>query len=256
MVGKIMEGQRPPIKTDNRPLYDQAIDAIMDFIEQNKYLPGDKLPKEDGLAQQLGISRPTVRDALGRMAERGLIMRRHGVGTFVTAPSPGMMRGGLEELHSLFSLASNAGVIAERDLWKIETVECTPEVAKQLNLPVATQIINVQMTVKENGRFFAYLNSFLPENIVDVQELTDFSHGSLLDYLLRSKIANLSYTNSNLFSVSSDPEVSQLLCIPEGKPLLLLVETFFNNIGQPVVWTRNYFKTDELNFHIIRRIVR
>jgi GntR family transcriptional regulator len=251
-----MEKPGLQIKIDNRPLYDQAIDAIKQFIEQGNFQPGDKLPKEDALAQQLGISRPTLREALGRMEGQGVIMRRHGVGTFVTSPSRGMMRGGLEELHSLYSLASNAGVEAKRNLWRIEILNCSPEVAHHLNIDPGTATINVQMTAEENGHCFAYLNSYLPEKIIDIQELSEFLHGSLLDFLLQGDKVQLSYTKSNIYSVASDRLVSQLLHIPKGKPLLYLEETFFTRMGEPVVWTRNYFITDELNFHINRRIVR
>ncbi len=251
-----MDTHKRQIKTDNRPLYNQAIDALNQFIENGKYKPGDKLPKEEELAQHLGISRPTLREALGCLEGNGIIVRRHGVGTFVAAPARGTMRGGLERLNSLFSLASNAGVGAQRDLWEIQVVDCPAEVADCLNLVPGTPIVHTQMTAVQNNGCFAYLDSFLLAECVDLQSLKDFQNGSLLAYLVERGEPRISYTNSNIHSVTAGPVVSRIMRIDECKPLLLLEETFFTDTGQPVVWTQNYFVTDELNFHITRRIIR
>src|SRR5512134_3555627 len=104
-----MPMQSSSIKIDSRPLYDQAIDALNRFIVQGGYKPGDKLPGEAELSKHLGISRPTLREAMGSLECQGVITRRHGVGTFVTAPVRGAIQGGLEQLESLYSLAANAG---------------------------------------------------------------------------------------------------------------------------------------------------
>jgi DNA-binding GntR family transcriptional regulator len=86
--------------------------------------------------------------------------------------------------------------------------------------------------------------------------LKKFKSGTSLDYLIHKDEARLSYTNTLLFSVSADQEIARWLHIAENHPLLLLEETFFSEAGEPVVWTKNYFITDKVNFHIIRRIVR
>ncbi|MCD4699045.1 MAG: winged helix-turn-helix domain-containing protein, partial [Phycisphaerae bacterium] len=66
------------LKPDSRPLYDRAIDAVIRFIEQGDLQSGEKLPAEGAFARQLGISRPTLRQAMGHFESKGVITRRHG----------------------------------------------------------------------------------------------------------------------------------------------------------------------------------
>ena len=77
-----------PLRADQRPLYAQASEALKDLVQRNGYAAGDRLPSEIELSQRLGISRPTLREALRHLEEDGVIVRRHGVGTFVTEAQP------------------------------------------------------------------------------------------------------------------------------------------------------------------------
>jgi GntR family transcriptional regulator len=248
--------QNTLIKPDNRPLYDQAIDALNRFIEQKGYKPGDRLPGEGELAKQLGISRPTLREAMGNLESRGVVERRHGVGTFVTAPAQTGIHGGLETLVSLHSMVTNAGVNARRSDWVINQVEAPTMASKKLNIASGSRVVRVQMTMREANQYIAYFDSYIPEDFLDIVELRNYDKGSLLDYLFERNEAKLSYTNTNLYSVSANEELVNWMRVPSGKPLLLLEETFYSDSGKPIEYSRNYFATDDLNFHIIRRVIR
>ena len=55
------------------------------MIASSRYWPGDRLPAERQLAEQLSLSRPTLREALGVLAKAGILDQRHGAGTFIVA---------------------------------------------------------------------------------------------------------------------------------------------------------------------------
>ena len=78
-------------------------------MQRGGYAPGDRLPSEIELSQQLGISRPTLREALRHLEEEGTIVRRHGVGTFV-AVHRRSSRAGLEVLESIERMAERRGL--------------------------------------------------------------------------------------------------------------------------------------------------
>lgn len=64
-----------------------ALRQISEFIRAGMYAPGDQLPSERQLAQQLGVSRTSVREALRKLEMIGLVEIRQGLGTFVKDPS-------------------------------------------------------------------------------------------------------------------------------------------------------------------------
>ena len=252
-----MNGSNRSLKSDNRPLYDQAIEALNRFIELGEYKPGDRLPAEGELAKQLGISRPTLREAFGTLENYGVIERRHGVGTFVTAPPQGAIRGGLEQLVSLRSLAADAGIKAKGVDWVVDTVDASEEISAKLSLAPDTPLIRVQMTAKaEDGCYIAYMESYIPETLLDIADVKAYHEGSLLNYLLERGEPKLSYTHTYLYSVAADEVTAAWLRIPEGKPLQLLAETYYTDAGQPVMQEYNYFIGDRFNFHIVRRVAR
>src|SRR6478736_3406865 len=66
------------------PLYAQAEKVLEDLLVHRQYRIGDRIPPEVELVRSLGVSRATIRAAVGRLADRGLLVRRQGSGTFLT----------------------------------------------------------------------------------------------------------------------------------------------------------------------------
>jgi len=77
--------KKPFIKVKIEKIYVQIVRQIEDLIEQGVLKPGDKLPTEPVLAEQLGTSRPPLREALSALEIMGIIERRGRTGNFVKA---------------------------------------------------------------------------------------------------------------------------------------------------------------------------
>ena len=73
---------------DSQKLYQQIARAIAAAIADGRYGPGDRLPSERELAEEFGVSRPTVRDAMIALEFQGLVEARQGSGVYVTALAP------------------------------------------------------------------------------------------------------------------------------------------------------------------------
>lgn len=69
---------------DNVKLYRRIADTVADAIEAGQYKLGDRLPTERELAEQFGVSRPTLREAMIALEMLGMIEARHGLGIYVT----------------------------------------------------------------------------------------------------------------------------------------------------------------------------
>lgn len=72
-----------------KPLYAQVEERLKEKIESGSWGPGDRVPGEQALCKQLGVSRVTLRHALSNLANDGLIVKEHGKGTFVAGEDCG-----------------------------------------------------------------------------------------------------------------------------------------------------------------------
>lgn len=96
------------------PLYERVRQAIAASIADGTYAPGDKLPSESRLAEELGVNRLTVRRAIEELARAGAVVSRQGSGTYVSAP---IVRLPLSQRLSTDSLVAGlTGQIAEHGL--------------------------------------------------------------------------------------------------------------------------------------------
>ncbi len=95
------------VKSDSRHLYLRVIDHIKEKIKSGAYKEKQKLPSEFDLAKELGVSRATLREALRILEEENVVIRRHGVGTFVNAKP--LFSSGIEQLSSITDMIASAG---------------------------------------------------------------------------------------------------------------------------------------------------
>src|SRR5215208_5379341 len=91
------DNQEPPVVVaaadafqalDRRSLAHDAAEHLRELIGSGALQPGDKLPPERALASRLGVSRPTLREAVRGLVIMGLLETRHGAGTFVVRSAP------------------------------------------------------------------------------------------------------------------------------------------------------------------------
>src|SRR5215213_3160674 len=98
-------------QSEGKPsLVDIAEEALRSWLQTGRHRPGDRLPPEQELSAQLGISRGTLRTALRRLEESGEIVRRQGSGTYVGRGTSTALDEGLERLISYSELARQRGV--------------------------------------------------------------------------------------------------------------------------------------------------
>lgn len=246
-----------PVRLDSRPLYTQTIESLTRLISEGAYKAGDQLPKEEELSEQLGISRSTLRVALGYLETHGLISRRPGVGTFVAAwmpdhQKPGFM-GGLDRLETLDILAEQAGAVAAIAERQVDYVKATDQWAGELGLNAGEGLVRVRIVETIDERRGAYFDTVIPANLVDLDDVRLFQ-GDSIRYLSRFSDLAPVHTRSEICAIGADEIVAERLSIPVGLSLLHLEETFYNPAGQAVAFSDNYFLTEIFRFYLIRRV--
>jgi GntR family transcriptional regulator len=245
------------LRADTRPLSEQAIDRLRNLLQGGEYAVGTRLPSEPELAQRLGISRPTLREALQTLEDEGAIIRRHGVGTFVAGPRP-VLDAGLEVLESIEHMASRGGLHVEMGSVVISDRMTTEDEARGLGLAAtepATAVVRVILAEGKRGlQPVAHLTDVLPQRILRSEELGPGFHGSVLDTLLARGWPALSHSRTELLSVAADSGLAQALRIERGAPLVKLEAQLFSADGQIADYSISYFIPGSFRFHVVRRI--
>jgi GntR family transcriptional regulator len=242
-----------PLRADQRPLYVQASEALKRLMQRGSYAPGDRLPSEIELSQQLGISRPTLREALHKLEEAGAIVRRHGVGTFVAAAEP-VIEAGLELLESIDRIAERGGLSTHMSEARIEERAAHPVEIEGLGLKSDTLVTVVMRVIIADGERVAHLTDIVPQTHLRQSDLGPNFHGSMLDLLLARGWPALSHSRTELISEAANLNLAHALRVQRGAPLMKLVAQLFTTDGQIVDYSISHFVPGYFRFHVVRRI--
>lgn len=215
--------------------------------------PGARLPSEPELAQKLGVSRATLREAMRTFETQGLIRRRQGAGTFVTHPSA-IIETGLEVLESIETLAERIGLPVALGERKIERRPATEEEAKALELPFGRQVVCVQRVIQAESRPVAYLIDVLPDEMLTEADLQAGFTGSVFDLLLKRGTPTLLTSRTEINAVTASGEVARALGIQRGDVLLRFIAYLYATDGQVIDHSYSYFLPGYFRFHVLRRV--
>src|SRR5262245_48875298 len=133
-------------KPNSKPLPNLLADAIRESIRTERLKPGEQLPGEPEFAEQLGVSRTTLRDAIRMLVSDGSLKRRRGIGTFVANNHLINIHEGLESLISTSEIIRTQGYEPGTLESSWETISATEQLAKTFDLPLQTSLLHLSRT--------------------------------------------------------------------------------------------------------------
>ena len=214
---------------------------------------GDRLPTEPKLAQQLGVSRATLREAMRTFETQGLLLRRQGVGTFVVRPTQ-VLESGLEVLESIDTLARRTELPVSPGKINVEQRPATSEECTILGLEPGCMVVSVSRVILAEGRPVAYLVDILPEEILSPEEVNQGFSGSVLDLLIKRGEPQLVNSHCEIAAVAADPKIAKALHIQRGDAILKFDSRLFALDGKVVDCTYSYFLPGYFRFHVVREL--
>jgi GntR family transcriptional regulator len=138
----------------------QTHDALLRAIRRGEF-PNGKLPPENGLAAELGVSRTTVRAALQRLEHDGLLSRRRGIGTRIVMLDGGRFQLDLTRLASLEDLLRDRGYESSTEIVDVRR-DVLPALSKELGLPPESEWHVVEKIWHADGYPAALLRDHIP----------------------------------------------------------------------------------------------
>jgi GntR family transcriptional regulator len=234
-------------------MYMLAKDKLASLIANGTLVPDQKLPRETDLAEMLGVSRTTIRTALKLAQQEGLIIQKHGHGTFVSS-MPSIMHRGLEALESIDTACRRNGwECLTKDL-KVEIKPLGEKIASKLERKADELGVYVSRVKIVNGQILAFTRDVFPEELASVEELEANFEGSVLDFFIKRGKPVVKYAWANVSAILPDTEISQVLGVSRDTPLLLAEEIVFSEDNEPFDYSLNYQISERIEFHIFRTL--
>lgn len=237
------------IKIDSRHLYLQVIDRLKKDIEAGIYKEKEKLPSEFDLSKKMGVSRATLREALRVMEEENVIIRRHGVGTFVN-PRP-LFMAGIEQLYSVTKMIEEAGMKPGTIFLSSTSQGASEEDIRRFSCSYDEEMVVMERVRTASGEPVVYCIDKVPQHILP----ETFSHGeeSLFSILEKGANRKITYAAAQIEPLGYHEKVSPILeCEPETA-LLVLKQMHYDELDEPILYSVNYFKANKFSFRVLRK---
>jgi GntR family transcriptional regulator len=227
-------------RTEGVPLYVKIREALRTEIITGELKRGQKIPSEDELANQFGVSRMTARQGISDLIDEGLLYRRHGLGTYVAYPH---VERDHTRLTSFFESARLRGIDARSRVLTVETIPAKPKVAYALDIAEDDPVIRIEtlrfadqipVTFHDAHIPYSLFSNILTENLETTHLWTLFEK---FGFKVKRAIQKLEAREAS-------EELAKLMGIQVGSPILFKERTVFAEDGTPVEFTYCYNRGD------------
>lgn len=223
------------------PLYFQISEPIAELINTGA-LPADtRLEDELSMAARLHVSRPTARQALQRLVDRGLLTRRRGVGTIV---SPSQVHRPVE-LTSLMKDLVEAGHKVQTTIQRYEARPATKTEADILKVAEDTLVVHIERTRFANSEPIAVLTNLIPADIAPTMQ--ELESNSLYD-MMRERGVALASARQVIGARTATAKEAKLLSEHRGAALLTTQRTTYAPSGRVVEYGDHIYRASRYSF--------
>jgi GntR family transcriptional regulator len=237
---------------DRRPLGVQVYSAIRDQIQRGVFPAGERLPSETVLAEDHGVSRVTIREAL-RLLQRDLLIRSvHGSGHFVLDTS-NLVETQVTELQSVTELMSGRGYSVETTTLSM-TEEKAGSHAELLRLDDAQQVIRLERVRSTDGVPMIYSVDVFDARLVAGSEDAVRGGASLVDAFVRHGV-DIAYCNATISAAELPRSAARAARFPKLS-FVLMEQLNFATDHSPVLYSLDYHRGDKFKFSVVRTRTR
>lgn len=228
------------------PAYEQITQRLVDLIEVGRLSVGDRLPPERELATWVGVSRMTARAALGSLAQRGLIDRDVGRGTFVARPK---FEHDLGRLAGFTDMAQRQGLAATARVRAINELPAPAAVTDTLAIAPGAPAYRIERLRFAGEEPIALEDSWIP--VAPFPGLLDHDVRGSIYALMRDRYATPPVRAvERLEPRLAEPHHAEVLGVAAGAPLMLITRIAFGASGEPIELAHDLYRGDRARFVI------
>ncbi|MBI3148189.1 MAG: GntR family transcriptional regulator [Betaproteobacteria bacterium] len=229
------------------PMYHQIYLVLREQILEGRFDPDQPLPSEHQLSAHFGVSRVTLRGALERLEEDGLISRQRGRGTFALMERRGEVRRA--EISGLLANLLSLGLKTTVRVVDFELVQAPGDVADALQVSPGAEVQKAVRVRSYRGEPFSHLTTFVPQEIGRHFGRKELGGKPMLALLEESGV-KVSAATQWIGAKLADSVVAPLLGIELGSPLLSVTRVARDTHRQPVQLLRGLYRPDRYQYEM------
>ncbi len=229
------------------PLYYQLKECLREKVESEEWLPGFQLPSEPDLAKQFGVSRATVRRALGDLTAEGVFLRKHGTGTFVATPK---IEQDLTKFYSFSRDMEAKGLKPSSRVLSLQQVVPSLGTRKALQLEENEFVYELHRLRLVAEEPFIIERSILPVKFFQDMTIEKLKSRALYD-LMELEYGIVPAKAVEYFEpVLASGFESEMLGIEENSPALLIHRVAYTSGGRPVELCKSVVRGDRCRYYV------
>ncbi len=242
------------IRVKNRSLNEEVKEALYKYIKSMDINKKNKLPREEALAEMLGVSRITIRRTLTELSHEGVIFRKHGIGTFVNADAL-QIKITFNPAQEFEKLIRNSGYKADVELVNIEIKLAGYKVANKLQIDPEDEILVVEKVFYADGNPAIYCIDRFPRKIIDGEISQEDIKLSVFE-LLKAKAGRIITRDiveiSTVITTENDKLASYMNSV-QPKAFLVFESVNFDQDNNPSFYDTEYYDTNFIRFSSCRQ---
>lgn len=232
-------------------LHNKAQQYVLDKIQSGEWAIGSQIPPETEIAETLGISRPTLRQAMARLTDQGYLVRVKGKGTFISQPK--LLHESTSMLWSYGAESAKKGQRLLTDVLALTVEKCNDDIVEKLKLHSNKKVTSLTRLRRlegfNNGNPVLLTTVYVPFDIFPEMHNIDFCNNSFYSEMEKAGLF-VRYAERELEVKIATVEIAELLKISRFEPVVRITSVGFLENGTPIEYSESWYPAGCSKFQI------
>lgn len=234
-------------------LKDKIRNSLCEYIRSIDTGSNDKLPREEILAGKLKVSRNTVRGVLTALEQEGLIIRKHGLGTFINSETV-QLKLPFSPAMEFLQVIEASGYKARLALINVEIKVVDSKIADGLRIGQTDSVVCIKKIFYADDHPAIFCIDRFPRKLIK-QEIIPAELNNVVYFYLKNKAGiTIVRDKTEFYSIisSENPEISKYFLLEKAKSFLVCESVEFDDKNAPILYNHVYYDTDFIRFTQVR----